>query len=274
MPLDPCLVYYLPILPCADLFAESQLLLLGQAESGKSTLQKQFQIFYAPASLDEERDSWRVGRLLQHPAQHQTHPHKPWMPWTWAQTARRPSNHLGPDVSMRDISPEPDLESVAFAGPSRTHDGTPGAADHSDVLSVPLSPPARTQLANLKLRLSPLVSAESALADRLSGGMQLNASAKRRGGGVYVRSGWQSNVRINGRKRRADDGHGKAAVSEAANLRNQLEEELDKVGRMLDACKGDIKQLWTHPFIKLLIDKRKLRLQESADQYVVGFCSV
>jgi len=248
---------------------EVKLLLLGQAESGKSTLQKQFQIFYAPASLDEERDSWRsvvyfnilrnIKRILQA------------LDALELGTDGSPSlQSSGPDVSMRDISPEPDLDTVAFAGPSRTHDGTPGAADHSDVLSVPLSPPARTQLANLKLRLSPLVSAESALADRLSGGMQLNASAKRRGGGVYVRSGWQSNVRINGRKRRADDGHGKAAVSEAANLRNQLEEELDKVGRMLDACKGDIKQLWTHPFIKLLIDKRKLRLQESADHFFNG----
>ena len=38
----------------------SQLLLLGQAESGKSTLQKQFQLIYNPTSLDEERLSWRV----------------------------------------------------------------------------------------------------------------------------------------------------------------------------------------------------------------------
>jgi len=169
---------------------------------------------------------------------------------------------------MREISPEPDMDMSPFgAGPSRAQNGTPGNPDQADVLSVPLSPPARTQLANLKLRLSPLVSSESALADRLSGGVQLNASAKRRGGGLYVRSGWQSNVRINGRKRRADEGHGKAAVSEAVNLRSQLEEELDKVGRMLDACKDDIKQLWSHPFIKLLIDKRKLRLQESADHF-------
>lgn len=34
-------------------------MLLGQAESGKSTLQKQFQLFYASQSLDHERPSWR-----------------------------------------------------------------------------------------------------------------------------------------------------------------------------------------------------------------------
>lgn len=36
-----------------------RLLLLGQAESGKSTLQKQFQLMYNPTSLEEERLSWR-----------------------------------------------------------------------------------------------------------------------------------------------------------------------------------------------------------------------
>lgn len=34
-------------------------MLLGQAESGKSTLQKQFQLFYASQTLEHERPSWR-----------------------------------------------------------------------------------------------------------------------------------------------------------------------------------------------------------------------
>ena len=33
--------------------------MLGQAESGKSTLQKQFQLYYSSATLDRERPSWR-----------------------------------------------------------------------------------------------------------------------------------------------------------------------------------------------------------------------
>ncbi|KAF8825318.1 hypothetical protein HHX47_DHR7000513 [Lentinula edodes] len=37
-----------------------QLLLLGQAESGKSTLQRQFQLMYKPHSLEQERASWRT----------------------------------------------------------------------------------------------------------------------------------------------------------------------------------------------------------------------
>lgn len=38
---------------------EIKVMLLGQAESGKSTLQKQFQLFYASQTLDHERPSWR-----------------------------------------------------------------------------------------------------------------------------------------------------------------------------------------------------------------------
>ncbi|KDR67791.1 hypothetical protein GALMADRAFT_105456 [Galerina marginata CBS 339.88] len=37
---------------------EVKVMLLGQAESGKSTLQKQFQLFYASKTLDVERLSW------------------------------------------------------------------------------------------------------------------------------------------------------------------------------------------------------------------------
>ena len=34
-------------------------MLLGQAESGKSTLQKQFQLYYSSSTLEKERPSWR-----------------------------------------------------------------------------------------------------------------------------------------------------------------------------------------------------------------------
>ncbi|KAF9000413.1 guanine nucleotide binding protein, alpha subunit [Cyathus striatus] len=38
---------------------EVKVMLLGQAESGKSTLQKQFQLYYASKTLEGERPSWR-----------------------------------------------------------------------------------------------------------------------------------------------------------------------------------------------------------------------
>ncbi|TFL03021.1 guanine nucleotide binding protein, alpha subunit [Pterulicium gracile] len=36
-----------------------KVMLLGQAESGKSTLEKQFQLYYASSTLDHERPTWR-----------------------------------------------------------------------------------------------------------------------------------------------------------------------------------------------------------------------
>ena len=47
-----------PFLPLPDWYS-SAVMLLGQAESGKSTLQKQFQLFHASPTLDRERPSWR-----------------------------------------------------------------------------------------------------------------------------------------------------------------------------------------------------------------------
>lgn len=43
---------------------EVRVLLLGQAESGKSTLQKQFQLFYASQTLERERPSWQAAVYL------------------------------------------------------------------------------------------------------------------------------------------------------------------------------------------------------------------
>ncbi|KAF7315987.1 hypothetical protein MIND_00115800 [Mycena indigotica] len=40
--------------------ATQAIIILGQAESGKSTLQKQFQLYYASQTLDADRPSWRI----------------------------------------------------------------------------------------------------------------------------------------------------------------------------------------------------------------------
>ncbi|KAJ7162265.1 guanine nucleotide binding protein, alpha subunit [Mycena filopes] len=44
----------------ADSRKEVKVMLLGQAESGKSTLQKQFQLYHASHTLEVERPSWRI----------------------------------------------------------------------------------------------------------------------------------------------------------------------------------------------------------------------
>ena len=162
-----------------------QLLLLGQAESGKSTLQKQFQLFYAPASLDEERASWRaviyfnvvrnVKRILQAlEALNLGSPQNA--------TISLPGHNIaGPSSASAGPS-----SSTAVAGPSSSSaaDNSLDAQDEAEIAEqdalakaeseggLPtLTNTTRRELATLKLRLSPLLTAEASLADRLSGGV-------------------------------------------------------------------------------------------------------
>ena len=57
-PVPPFVVSGSLLPPLPDWYS-SLVLLLGQAESGKSTLQKQFQLYHASPTLDRERPSWR-----------------------------------------------------------------------------------------------------------------------------------------------------------------------------------------------------------------------
>ncbi|KAI5119428.1 hypothetical protein M0805_009879 [Coniferiporia weirii] len=237
-----------------------KLLLLGQAESGKSTLQKQFQLFYAPASLEEERDSWRavvyfnvvrnIKRVLQALDAFDLSP--------GSTAAPRPS---GSNVDL-DHTPNPSGEITEVDIDADTQVKTNG----EDGAIFQLSAAAKTELATLRLRLSPLLTAEASLADRLSGGVQVGALAKRRGGGVYVRSGWQTTLTVSGKKRRHDEST--EANQSEENGRDPVQEELDKIERMLFACREDVKALWAHPVVKAMIEKRKLRLQESAEFFL------
>ncbi|KAL5525745.1 hypothetical protein ACEPAG_7082 [Sanghuangporus baumii] len=253
-----------------------KLLLLGQAESGKSTLQKQFQLFYAPASLDEERASWRavvyfnvvrnVKRILQ------------------ALEALNLGSPQNATIALPNIagpSSAASSSSAAVAGPSSAvMDNSLDAQDDAEIAEqdalakaeseggLPtLTTTTRRELATLKLRLSPLLTAEASLADRLSGGVQVGTLARRRGGGVYVRSGWQTTMSVSGKKRRhsEDNNHDE---ENASGRPNPVEEELNKISRLLFACRDDVKALWSHPVVRAIIDKRKLRLQESAEHFM------
>ena len=135
---------------------------------------------------------------------------------------------------------------------------------------VPLKRQRSTpQLANLRLRLSPLVSVEEALAKRLNGGVTSGT------GEVFVRSGWQVRTVENGglakaRRPKRSAGHGQGPPSNsgpsliATTTGVMLEEDplLDDVSAMLDGSKEDIKALWEYPAVVALIAKRKLKLDE------------
>ncbi|KAF8710142.1 hypothetical protein AX14_010823 [Amanita brunnescens Koide BX004] len=246
-----------------------KLLLLGQAESGKSTLQKQFQLMYKPTSLDQERISWKtviyfnVVRSLKHILNTLE---------AWDDSAD----------DEPDFSPDPYSQSRAggFAdqpspSPSlmnpMTANGSPSSFSVSSSTSHFVGSPrdsGPTQIANLRRRLSPLVATDAQLADRLSGGITVSGSGK---GGVFVRSGWQARTIENAvgriRKRRQDNelnGKGRESMSTDSGQDILVQD----VAQMLKASERDVKELWNHPTVKALIAKRKLKLDEWSEFFL------
>lgn len=135
----------------------AQLLLLGQAESGKSTLQKQFQLLHSPASLDAERASWKI--VIFYNVVHAIR--------TILNGLENWSHLVYQDLQPRSNS----------------------SSEEGD----PYTPVTRSSITQLRLRLTALVAIEKALADRLSGGLRITGGGKN---GVYVRSGWQVTTQV------------------------------------------------------------------------------
>jgi guanine nucleotide-binding protein alpha-1 subunit len=126
--------------------------LLGQAESGKSTLQKQFQLLHSPASLDAERASWKI--VIFYNVVH----------------------------AIRTILNG--LEQWGHLVYQNLNQPRSNSSEEGD----PYTPGGRPSITQLRLRLTALVAIEQVLADRLSGGLKITGGGKN---GVYVRSGWQ-----------------------------------------------------------------------------------
>jgi len=102
---------------------------------------------------------------------------------------------------------------------------------------------------------------DTALADRLSGGITVSGSGK---GGVYVRSGWQSRTIENafGKIKNKQSSIKRAHSPEYDPPEVPYDPLLTDVARSLKACEDDICQLWNHPTVKGMIAKRRLKLDE------------
>ena len=238
-----------------------QLLLLGQAESGKSTLQKQFQLMYSPDTLDKERSSWRmvvyfnvarsVKRILEYLDSHgdtfdgDVHDSPTHGPAHDSLASKKTIEDLINEDAAEDTSPH---ASRSFSSP------VPAILTES-----------QKQIATLRLRLSPLVAAENTLADRLSGGVRVSGSGK---GSVFVRHGWQlrSAARSSYLSSRSRGTSGAPATPVMESNVN-ASEVVEEVGRIFDNSKEDIKALWRSDVVQKMIKRRRLRLDEWAELY-------
>ncbi|TFK93955.1 G-protein alpha subunit [Polyporus arcularius HHB13444] len=240
-----------------------RLLLLGQAESGKSTLQKQFQLMYNPSGLDEERLSWRTVIYFN-----------------IARPVRRILEAL---ETVGEGDDDDDMASeAAFANSPDTPTGLPVAADFSEQMSLsPSQASLEKKVAQLRARLSPLLAAEASLAERLSGGVNVSGSGR---GSVFVRSGWQSRTLglAFGKARERTSSGGRFSFTGRNSLDNkgsemelqariaQAEEDrlIEEVASVLSECQGDVRELWELPAVKKLRDRRRLKLEEWADYFM------
>lgn len=246
----------------------SQLLLLGQAESGKSTLQKQFQLMYKPNSLDQERSSWKtviyfnIVRSLKHILTTL----ESWDDVLEDDDTNDDTQSVLPSKQRSNgIADQPSPSTSLMNGGDVNHDSprslsqSEGAAS-SATHSIQAKDAGAVQIANLRRRLSPLTSLDSQLADRLSGGISVSGSGK---GGVYVRSGWQDRTIESALSK----GKAKKSEKRARESVDIVDALVRDVGHLLEVCGGDITELWSNATVKGLIAKRKLKLDEWSELY-------
>ncbi|KAI0630050.1 G-protein alpha subunit [Trametes polyzona] len=210
-----------------------KVMLLGQAESGKSTLQKQFQLYYSSKTLDEERPSWR-----------------PIVYFNILKAIRMILDELDWQYGLGASGGEPLPVPLV---PSTSNTSGSGSHSHSGSSSRSSPNPAWfPELAILRNKLLPLVASEDALAGELSGGISVTGGRT----GVYVRAGWQALI------------SGNRAWPLSENYRTTMTPRQSAVANIvaktLAASQAEVELLWWHPGVQSLLKGNKLRLEEYA----------
>ncbi|KAI0665862.1 G-protein alpha subunit [Trametes maxima] len=213
-----------------------KVMLLGQAESGKSTLQKQFQLYYSSKTLDDERPSWR-----------------PIVYFNILKAVRMILDELdwqyGLGASSREPLAVPLLPSTSATSGSASGSGS---GSGSSTRSLP-NPVWLAELAALRNKLLPLVASEDALAAELSGGITVTGGRT----GVYVRHGWQALISGGGRAWPLAE-HYRTTMTVRQSAVTNI------VAKTLAASQAEVEMLWWHPGVQSLLKGNKLRLEEYA----------
>ncbi|KAG6821340.1 hypothetical protein H0H93_000201 [Arthromyces matolae] len=246
-----------------------KLLLLGQAESGKSTLQKQFQLMYKPNSIDQERTSWKTVIFFNvvHSLKHILNTLEAWDD-SLDEVLLEDSASVLPSKSRPNglaQQPSPSASLMSASTIPSPHSASPAGTVNSNHQIGVSRGPGVVQIGNLRRRLASLIATDAPLGDRLSGGLSFSGSGK---GGVFVRSGWQA--------RTIENALGRLKSNQEAELKKIREPYYDSgqdilihdVGRMLSLHKDEITELWAHPTVKGLITRRKLKLDEWSEFFL------
>jgi len=213
---------------------EVKILLLGQSESGKSTTLKQFQLMYAPNAFNAERVAWRGVIYLN-----------------LVRSIRRIIEALSVDYDPPEPpeTPVPESPTASFASATTSLD-----RPHS-VLSV-RTRERLPQFEEVKERLQPLLELESKLIRMLSSGGDDDGSEQTKTTKeVYVRSNvsWKKALT---KLRAGGKGGNEREV--------QMRDDPDDPAVVMSKSKLDMITLWRDPFVREVLEKRKMRLEESS----------
>jgi guanine nucleotide-binding protein subunit alpha len=224
---------------------------------------------YRPNSLDEERISWKTVIYFNvvHSLKHILNTLE-----AWDDVLGEDDDSLSfADDRARSVVDQP--TSLYAGGPVNGSSSSAADGASSSNHSHPWTKdPGANQIAALRRKLSPLVSTDTQLADRLSGGIAVSGSGK---GSVYVRSGWQARTIENalGRLSKRSNGDKKDRPSISNDTPAVQDILILDVARMLALFESDIKELWNHPTVRGMIAKRRLKLDEWSELYVADHVS-
>lgn len=218
---------------------------------------------YRPSSLDNERISWKTVIYFNvvHSLKHILTTLE-----QWDDVLGEDDDSLSlPEDKLRFAGhPSSSMSLHAEGGPSSSPSSATSAPSSSHFNPwVEKSGANQFQIAALRRKLSPLVSTDTQLADRLSGGINVSGSGK---GSVYVRSGWQARTIENALGRLNKRSQDRKEISDNQVVQDIL---ILDVARMLVLFESDIKELWDHPTVKGMIAKRRLKLDEWSELCVV-----
>jgi len=118
-------------------------------------------------------------------------------------------------------------------------------------------------LLTLRYRLSPLMSIESTLAERLGGGFHIDSQTGSQE--MFVRRGWQtitpsgSGAEPRARRKRGIP-EGRPSL--------EVDEQMYEASRLIEACRDDILLLWRHPTVQRLMRRGRIIVKESSDFFL------
>ncbi|RDB17773.1 Guanine nucleotide-binding protein alpha-4 subunit [Hypsizygus marmoreus] len=216
-----------------------KLLLLGQSESGKTATLKNFQLTYARREWSEERASWRaviqlnlvrnVNQILDHLTQEMT-----------GQSVEHPSDDSSEDLHARRA---PKLPPLRFKEKHR-------------LLKMRLGPLSGVQTdleRNLGAASTELYTTSVTTAAPFDHAVNRRALQEF---SINSTNGWKTALDKfrTMRTTRPENGSGST---------RKMKDNEDDISEVIASCKDDIKAIWEDPLVKEMLNRRKVRIEDT-----------